>query len=1107
MISDHQQRQQALDPKRSFIVQAPAGSGKTTLLTQRYITLLQHVKQPEEILAITFTRKAAAEMKNRIIAVLTELLNSATAPSFLPLTSPALERFKMQLKTWDLLHNPSRLRVMTLDALAHLLIQKMPLTTQWSAHLTVTDRPLTLYQQALANLTHQCPKQPSLAQAFSRLCLHLDNRFETIETLLIDMLAKRDHWLKHLISIKQVEDLNHWLTGNLERLSCEHIQTIEQLFPKDLKPILTHMIDYSEQHRPEPLKIHPNAHWRHHLNEVTFRYWSLATELLLTKTGDLRKQWTAALGFPAPSTASDTKCKQRYRDSKQQIAELSATLAQHPLCLNALKAFTHIPPPAYSSTQMDQLSDLWVVLTHLVAHLQVVFQETGQTDFVELVIRAMDALGEDQQPTDLALTLDYQIHHLLIDELQDTSTTHLQFIQKLISAWDENRTLFMVGDPMQSIYKFRDADVSLFAWIQQHGLAPVQPTALYLSSNFRSTDTLMHWINQTFTQAFPKELDLSLGAIPYAPSVATHTGTKSQAVFFHFAAHHHQEAQQILDIIHQTQNDNPHHRLAILAQSRAHLSTIIETLQQHQIAYQGIEIDLLLSKPIIQDLYALTRALNRPEDKTAWLSVLRAPWCGLSLNDLYHLSQYASEESLIHTLNQDLLMANISQDGKQRLKSIAPMITSYQHSYGRYPLITLLEEAWFALQGPLLLTGPAEQMAVKNYFTLLHTLAKQQPFINIEQLTERLRDLYAPSVKSQAPYVELMTIHKAKGLEFDTVILAGTTRGIRNHQSQLLYWQERTSQDGRTDLLLAPIKSTATSSDPVSDYLRYIESEKTHQEQIRLLYVAATRAKHTLHIMAEASATDPTQVLKKSSLLYPIRSHLPLPKEKKADPFTIEVFLPPPSSLPPIRRIKYPSSSSMTSTDNLQSQTKLPSLQGPLALNLSSIDSAYHQILQHIIDQQWLPHPELMAKPIFQTMLQAYIQSFQLTTHPHDEIKQLHQALEQTLADPKAQWFLNPHHLDSKTELTFSYFKDGQLIQATINRSFIEHHTRWIISYTLGQPTAEHIQAYYQKQLQHFAHLFQQTETIPSRLALYLPLTQEWMEWPYLSATSLEKLT
>ena len=124
----------------------------------------------------------------------------------------------------------------------------------------------------------------------------------------------------------------------------------------------------------------------------------------------------------------------------------------------------------------------------LVAQLQVVFKERGSVDFSAISLAALTALGTDDAPTDLALYFDVKLRHILVDEFQDTSITQHNLLRKLTAGWETNdgRSLFVVGDPMQSIYRFRQAEVGLFLQSQLQGIGNIQLKPLQLTVNFRS---------------------------------------------------------------------------------------------------------------------------------------------------------------------------------------------------------------------------------------------------------------------------------------------------------------------------------------------------------------------------------------------------------------------------------------------------------------------------------------------------------------------------------------------------------------------------------------------------------------------------------------------
>ena len=199
LVVDHEARQQVLAPDQSFIIQAPAGSGKTGLLIQRYLRLLSLVDAPEEIIAITFTRKAAAEMHGRILDALNTAMNSNVEPesehdkTTFQLAKAALKRDLE--KGWQIIENPGRLRLQTIDSLCAHLTRQMPMLARLGTQPETVDDAEHLYQQAAINTLAELESGAGWSEAIANLVFHLDNDLPRIKNLIVDMLKKRDQWL------------------------------------------------------------------------------------------------------------------------------------------------------------------------------------------------------------------------------------------------------------------------------------------------------------------------------------------------------------------------------------------------------------------------------------------------------------------------------------------------------------------------------------------------------------------------------------------------------------------------------------------------------------------------------------------------------------------------------------------------------------------------------------------------------------------------------------------------------------------------------------------------------------------------------------------------
>ncbi|MEZ5393004.1 MAG: UvrD-helicase domain-containing protein [Bryobacterales bacterium] len=198
--ADHVQRETALDPARSFIVQAPAGSGKTELLIQRYLRLLSTVEKPESVVAITFTRKAAAEMLRRVLEALADAHGKEPTEEHKrqtwALAKAVLDRDEQN--DWRIEENPRRLEIQTIDALSLQLVSRMPWLSRMGPRLEMVDDATEMYAEAGLR-TVALLEEERYTHAVERLLRHVDNKQTRLAKLIANMLGRREQWLRHLI--------------------------------------------------------------------------------------------------------------------------------------------------------------------------------------------------------------------------------------------------------------------------------------------------------------------------------------------------------------------------------------------------------------------------------------------------------------------------------------------------------------------------------------------------------------------------------------------------------------------------------------------------------------------------------------------------------------------------------------------------------------------------------------------------------------------------------------------------------------------------------------------------------------------------------------------
>ncbi len=878
-ITDLEQRDQALDPGRSFAVSAPAGSGKTELLTRRVLKLLAYVDNPEEILCITFTRKAANEMRSRIVAALDRAGDDEPPTSAHERTTWQLARDAMERDRdcqWQLLANPNRLGIQTIDGFCMQLARSLPITAGIGSEPKIAEQPILLYQQAVRTLFSNMARSEANRAHLETLIPHFDGNTERIEELLCSILATRDQWLRLVVgNSKDMDAFKAYLEAVLAQLTRDTLATAAELlypFEQELVALTSAAaLSLREQGSDAELTLCDTLERFPDTEPDNLVKWRAMTGWLLTKQDKWRKSLTKNEGFASAAREPEkSECKR----AKAAAMALIGELIQQPRILEALQDLRALPPVQFNATQWLLLEALSKLLPSLAAQLLLAFREQGEVDYVQVTTAALDALGHEELPSDQALLLDHRLNHILVDEFQDTSTAQFQLLGRLTENWgiDDGRTLFIVGDGMQSCYGFRDANVGLFLVARQFGIGGAQLENLDLVSNFRSTSGVVDWVNRVFADAFPAYDDISHGAVAYRPSAATGSeaapGTRAIDVFACIEDDERQaESAQVTRLVQETLAQSPTDSVAILVRNRQHLQRIIPALQAAKIPWQAVDIDSLAQRPIISDLLALTKALLNPADDIAWLALLRSPVCGLTLHDLHSLMTLPGAPGMAagtiwDRINDTLRCEQLCADGQRRLARILQTLQPAIAQRGRLPLRIWLEHTWLSLGGPNQAYAMSDLDQPPRYWDLLEANDRGGDLSDMVDFERRVARLYAKPEESADARVHIMTMHKAKGLEFDHVILPGLDRVGRSPGNDIMIWYERVSDAGATDLLLSPISERGEDKDPIYEFVKREQAIKDRLEQTRLLYVACTRAIKRLSLVGCAQCEPGTQDLK-----------------------------------------------------------------------------------------------------------------------------------------------------------------------------------------------------------------------------------------------------
>ena len=1125
---DQAVREAALDVSRSFIVQAPAGSGKTGLLTQRYLALLARVAAPEEIVAITFTRKAAAEMRERILGALQKAASGEPAENdhercTLELAAAALAQDARE--GWALLSHPARLRILTFDALCAALVRQMPVLSGFGATPSVVEEAGALYREAASQILEQLESREAIGHAVADLLRHLDNRHGQVQDLVAGMLAHRDQWLRHLAGDSE-HRRRETLEAALERIVIAELQAIRAAFPDEYRQEMFELLCFAIGQLDDEAEL-AVCRGLDDLPPATpgaLPQWQALANWLLTTSGDYRKSPNRSQGFPAKNAGADAQEKERFADMKARMVALLDALREEGLFGEALRRVAILPLPHYTDNQWRVLEALFALLVQTVAHLRLVFQESGEVDFAEIAMQAVAALGSPQAPTDLALQLDYRIRHLLVDEFQDTSFNQYELLQRLTAGWmpDDGRTLFLVGDPMQSIYRFREAEVGLFLDVKQNGLGDVQLDFLQLSVNFRSQAGIIDWVNATFPTVFPPVDDETVGAVAYSPSRAQHPALPGPAVHLHpFAkGEEAEEAETVTRIVQAALAEDPKGSVAILVRSRSHLLQIIPALREAGIRFQAVEIDPLAARPVVQDLLSLTRALLHPADRIAWLALLRSPLCGLTQADLLALAGGA-DDVIFPRLSDPACREALSPDGQRIITRIEPLLAEALQRHARLPLRDAVEQTWLALGGPACYPDPVAHADAEAYLERLETLDAGGDVDDFAGLLQAVADLHARADSGESVRVQLMTIHKAKGLEFDTVIVPGLGKAPRADDRQLLYWQELPLPGGETVLLFGPVPGAGEENDATVGYLRQLDKAKSVYESQRLLYVAVTRARRRLHLCGHANRNRKGEVKPASdtllALLWPVVSSTfvealesresvdDAQAEQPEEESPADEIRPQLRRLPPDWQCPEPPPA-VSLIRQVSASDETPEIEfdwaGETARHVGTVVHGYLEFLGQG-DAQRL---QAFTPADHYERIRIRLQQLGVpNAHLEAACQRVRTALEQVLQDERGRWILSPDHADAHSEYPLTGMIEGMPHHYIVDRTFVdETGTRWIIDYKTSRHEGGGLDEFldreverYRAQLENYARLFAPRESRPIRLGLYFPLLCGWRMWAW----------
>ena len=875
---------QAAAPACNATVHASAGTGKTWLLVTRIVRLLLAGAQPNSILAVTFTRKAAAEMQQRVTERLRDL-RSASAEELdnrlreCGITPDAATRRHARQLYENILFSPYPLRATTFHAFCQELLQRFPLEAGVSPGFLLSETTGLLEQQAREALFTQSTGKPdAVNRALDRLIEGCDGLANT-QTALRSFLTHRSDWWAYV-------------QGQGNPLAYATSQ-LEQLL--DIEATANPMGDFPDDIQRARLAKFAALLGRNRTASNTRLAGLLANALDSDLTPDrfhetIKPVFLTRAGEPRKVKASKAQGARLGQQDEQQFIDLHYQICDELLVIRDRLA-------RYNTFHN---SVAWITAgMQLLDHYQRIKQEQRLLDFADLEWKACELLNRSNHASWIQYKLDARIDHLLVDEFQDTNPTQwrllLPLLEELAAGNDERaRSVFLVGDKKQSIYSFRRANPALLgeasSWLADRLQAENYP----LDASRRSAQAIIDCVNTVFgsdpllqrldsfnphTTHLPhlygrvELLPLAI-SLPQEPAVETGTVLRNPLRAPRITREDQRygnEGQMIADRIKTLVADNNlvekdgitrklfYSDIIILLRQRTHAAAYEDALRAAGIPYLSASKGALLDNLEVRDLENLLNLLISPYDNLALAQVLRSPVFGLDSEQLLPLATPASG-----TWYERLDQLATAQQTPYR--EIYLTLERWRGRTGQIPVHDLLDGIFHeaeimqryeaAFPKPLI---PRVHASLTRFIELALEIDNgRYPSLPrfLDQL-QRLRQSEQDQPDESAPEetdnnrVRLMTIHGAKGLEAPVIFLADTAtekKAGKTHEA-LIDWPG--NRDRPACFLLAGKKANL---DSVSLDMLGKQAQNDLREDANLLYVAITRARQHLYISGNQTA-------------------------------------------------------------------------------------------------------------------------------------------------------------------------------------------------------------------------------------------------------------
>lgn len=879
----------ACDPARSVLVEACAGSGKTWLLVSRLLRLLLAGAKPEELLAITFTRKAAQEMRERLLLLLHELALASDARIVELLRERGLSETEASEKMAlaralyaRVLSSPHALAVDTFHSWFMRLLQIAPLASGVPHGFVLAENATELRDEAWLRVM-QSLNDPSKADVHDALMTIYEIAGDWSGKDMIDAFVdRRAEWWVASAAGDPLDGLRELCGDDGER---------------DAR--LTLWDDQTVQHR----LLHIAAS--------------------LGKGTKTQQQTASALEKAISAGASI--------DAFQSIAAIMLTAKDQPRSLTITQAMRQVmteEASAFLQSEWVAIADVLVVLKKrsqdslvvrlneaiavigkaCLEHYQAIKADRRMLDFSDLEWHAWRLLTRGDHADYLHARMDARYHHILIDEFQDTNPLQWQIVRAWLDAYGDDQqrpSVFIVGDPKQSIYRFRRAEPRVFesarALLRSQGATDLKTNLTYrngknivavLNQAMQGNAVYQDQATRSSNEGTVWRLPLVRADVPELESVAEGFTLRDPLQVFPTEADdlRRQEEGFLVGCALQQARMRPDGSvrgwsdMMILVRSRTHLIAYERGLRDAGIPFVSSRGGGLLDALEVTDMIALLRWLTMPSDNLALAQVLKSPVGGASDEDLILLARSGEDTwwqrlvSLYESAASSETIASRSDalhfdTLSPSLQRIVPLLRDWQQASASLPVHDLLDKIMHQGQlaqryaSTLPASLRAQVLGNLDAFIALSLEVDAGRYPSIARFIDTLRrlkhasDQEAPNeadIDASADAVRIMTIHGAKGLEADVVVLMGSNHSdsTRDHLGVLCEWP----QDA-----LAPTHFSVFGKSAARGWAR--ESLFTQEERFRqqenwnLLYVAATRAKAMLIVSGVHSGKNEAGVV------------------------------------------------------------------------------------------------------------------------------------------------------------------------------------------------------------------------------------------------------